>query len=108
MSGWRFHVGQKVVYVDGSKPNLSWDGHTIPVLGAVYTVRELISWQGLDGLLLHEISNPVSAGSGLECGFLAHRFRPVQTTSIEVFRALLNPKPEDVERERQDEREVVA
>ena len=102
-----FHVGQKVVCVN-ARPRRK-DLHpryvstVTPRLRAVYTIRDIFdaSPYGFDepALLLVEIVNPVrgySAPTGpvvCEQFWLASRFRPVRTTSIDIFRAMLEPVP---------------
>jgi hypothetical protein len=72
-------------------------------LGGVYTIRDIFdaSAHGFDqpGLLLAEIVNPVRRYIS-QCGpvtveqfWLAYRFRPLRTTNIDVFKAMLEPVP---------------
>ena len=102
-----FFVGQKVVCVnvtprrDGLRPR--YRSTAIPVLGAVYTIRELFDANpyGYDevGLLVEEVVNPVRryiAKTGpVKCEqfWLSYRFRPVRTTNIDVFLEMLEPTP---------------
>ncbi len=77
-----FRVGQKVVFVDDSKP---FGGYfmnfKLPVVGTVYTIRAIIPDQDGGSLLLREIRN----GKGTcaktydrhEVSFACWRFRPV-------------------------------
>ena len=75
----------------------------IPSLGGVYTVRDVFDGRAYgydeDALLLVEIVNPVRryvAPAGpvaCEQFWLANRFRPVRTTSIDIFTQMLEPVP---------------
>ena len=77
----------------------------LPAEGAVYTIRGTVDCRALgydeDGLLLEEIVNPVrlrKAPSGPcrgEVCFRISRFRPLRTTSIGVFTAMLEPAPKE-------------
>lgn len=86
-----FHVGQKVVCVDDS-------GSIYPVIKSqVYTISDMSQGSGLD-LRTKEIR--YGAGVRVEeipmhefDWFAAERFRPVKTTSIEIFRAMLVTPP---------------
>jgi hypothetical protein len=99
-----FHIGQKVVCIDirpnkrGMSPR--YTDTVIPVLGNIYTIRESFdaSPYGYEenGLLLVEIVNPARwyvtpTGRRVECEqfWLAHRFRPMRTTNIDVFLEML-------------------
>lgn len=91
-----FHVGQKVVCVDVSeRPHARpWAGQYRPVLGCVYTVRGWVQaiWDDdPPGIVLEEIINPTSPITGREPYFNPARFRPVKTTSIEIFQKMLVP-----------------
>jgi hypothetical protein len=104
-----FHTGQKVVCIDTTprkmprRPKGSPPVHIPNLLlalreGAVYTVRELDERLHMaeDGgtLRLEEIQGPVVQVRTIgpwEIGFAPNRFRPVKTTSIEVFRKMLAP-----------------
>ena len=99
-----FFVGQKVKCVnDRNWPTpRQFGAYTplLPVRGRVYTVREVVpmmreGWDE-DGLLLEEIVNPIQTrpnGNTFELTFRMSRFRPVRTTSIDIFRAMLEPVP---------------
>jgi hypothetical protein len=108
-----FHVGQRVVCVDLS-PRRKYLHHAVwvapfamPKRGGVYTVRDVFDARRYgfdqDGLLLEEIINPVLdyvAPAGhvrIEQFFLAFRFRPLRTTSIEAFHKMLEPVPPSAE-----------
>ena len=101
-----FEVGQKVVCVDADGTNIC-DVQELEE-GVVYTV----SWIGpylhpLWGLeevclKLEEVSRKPLPGEPddlliIDMPFRATRFRPVKTTSIEVFKKLLTPIPETVD-----------
>jgi hypothetical protein len=92
--GNNFRVGQKVVCIRRRQGDL-FDGEHDPVLGQVYTIRSLSYWEGMLGLHLEEIINPIvmTRCGILERCFYAYRFRPVveRKTSIEIFTAMLNP-----------------
>jgi hypothetical protein len=71
----------------------------IPMLGGVYTIRDIVDARpyGHDdlGLFLREIHNPVrryiSQGGPvtIEQFWLGCRFRPLYSTNIEIFKAML-------------------
>jgi len=103
-----FHVGQKVVAVgrqgrpappsrrlidrnEGSAVKA-----TYPVLGQVYTIRQINAWDDGVTLLLEEICNRRLIGwkgSTMEPGFPAECFRPVvqRKADISIFKSMLNP-----------------
>jgi hypothetical protein len=95
-----FHVGQRVVAISNpsEKAMAYWVGQGMryPVIGCIYTIRELGHSLGRPAVRLEEIINPPIHAKGYEPGFNAHRFRPVKDTSIEIFRSLLSPIPEEV------------
>ena len=103
-----FHVGQHVVCIwdawGRSHPKLA--GVVWPVKGQVYTVREirLIESREVTGLALWfmEISNPVvkfkNVAEPMEVGFAARRFRPLNESRLDIFRAHLAPSPKQKER----------
>jgi hypothetical protein len=102
----KFHVGQKVVCVDGWAHDGSGYGYEIgPVKGQVYTIRNIgfLNATTPDVLVvrLSEIRNPEMyyRGTGLyEPSFRASRFRPVvaRKTDISVFKAMLKPSKKRV------------
>lgn len=100
MSEW-FHVGQKVVCVDDTPfgPLRSY-GTGLPVVGRVYTVRRVAIWanwkrtEGGLGLWLDEFVRPL-ASDGREHPFSARRFRPLRTTDISIFQAMLVTPPKE-------------
>jgi hypothetical protein len=104
-------VGQRVVCVDmtfrgdGLRP--LYYRTVLPVLGGIYTVRDVFDAApyGYDdeiGLHLAEVVNPVRRYLcknrrmvDVEQFWLAFRFRPVRTTNIDVFTAMLEPVPKE-------------
>lgn len=96
-----FRVGQKVVCVENQFED-PYPGDIVPVRGEVYTIRALEP--GCENpsetyVLLEEIVNPpnyfVQGGYG-ELSWDAEAFRPVKTTSIAIFRAMLVSPPKVV------------
>jgi hypothetical protein len=96
-----FAPGQMALCVDDTHPQ-NWRPHPsyiTPIRGVVYTVRDVVWFYDAEvggggaHLLLEEIVNDPIAGR--ELAFRARRFRPVRDTSIDVFRKLLEPQPED-------------
>ena len=91
-----WHVGMKVVRVAEFQRQIP--GHKYPLVGGVYTIREIfVSPLGKVIILLQEVRNPSEPSNMVirEYGFDAEKFRPVQKhkTSIEIFnRILLNPR----------------
>jgi hypothetical protein len=80
-------VGQKVVCVKSCAPKFEHRGELLPVVGEIYTVRDIIDCGDGIGLLLKEIVNKPntyrssrSNGSIVfaECLFNAKNFRPIQ------------------------------
>lgn len=98
-----FRVGQKVVCVDGTDRDNdastcrgSYWMPNYPDEGSVYTIRDI---RGNGGLFLVEVVNPQrtwAAGDTAEGCWCPTRFRPVQTTDISIFTAMLNPSRETV------------
>ena len=93
-----FRVGQKVVCVDAD--GLQSDRSifsSLPQVGSVYTVREIIpsdcGWPRVPALTLNEIKGEWDPMWGVEYSFLATRFRPIvdRTTDISVFKEMLHP-----------------
>lgn len=97
----QFQVGQKVVCVSKWFPYqqdiASEEGIGLPDHGAVYTVRDILTVYGDEvHIRLAEIVNPTTMFSDvgpIEVAFSYECFRPVieRKTSIEVFKAMLNP-----------------
>ena len=103
-----FYVGQKVIYVNDRRSSDArhcvWDRETFPKVGSIYTIRAIVECRVAygydeDGLLLMEIVNRpdhyVSPRGRIthELAFRVSRFRPIQTTSIDVFTDMLEPVP---------------
>jgi hypothetical protein len=86
-----FHVGQKVVCIrSGTPPN----GETPPLVGAVYTVRDIVDRGHKIGIRLVEIKNrPRNYGvcGYMECTFSPKCFRPIvsRKTDISIFTEML-------------------
>lgn len=85
-----FFIGQKVVCVDADDQDMR-RGEIKVIKGETYTVRCLCD----DSIRLSEIVNqehPYPAGK-TECWYLGHRFRPLESKAIQLFRAIAsNPK----------------
>ena len=95
MSAHQFKAGDQVVCVDPG--DFSMLRH-----GCVYTIRSVDYCPNFQLAVVEvvEVENPYDGRAyGGPAGFRASRFRPVQkrTTSIEIFRALLNPTEQDKE-----------
>lgn len=105
MASCNFHVGQKVVCVDGEFNGYFHDVSILPVEGCVYTIRSIELMTALTGeqspiIRLVEVVNaimPWEIGDA-EIGFVPRRFRPVveRKTDISIFTAMLNKTPEQV------------
>ena len=85
-----FLPNQKVVCVDGKFPlGIEQLYSELPKEGATYTIRDIVPGIGLTGeegetaVYLCEITGPLNA-HGIERGFRADRFAPLQTTEEEV------------------------
>ena len=97
-------VGQVVVCVNGrfDDPIAKAIGLKVPVVGGVYTVRDIINdyTHGGVGLLLAEVVNrPILCLDRIsvqvaEPSFNIIRFRPAKETDISVFEGLLIKQPE--------------
>lgn len=98
----KFHIGQAVVCVAADKrlghPYTLAVGVKFPNVGNVYTVRDIRAQEGVIGLFLEEIANPVvrcatpitGRFSGYhEPGFLAGNFAPVELLPAEALAELL-------------------
>lgn len=91
-----FRVGQKVVCIDAQPHSnmlsVGWLAD-VPIKGAVYTVTDItqrpkhVICECPNALRFAEIKNLA------DVGYCAHRFRPIQETNIDVFRAMLKPLP---------------
>jgi hypothetical protein len=89
-----FYVGQHVVCVDvifSHEP--LWRGcvSAFPRLNSIYTIRDIRAVHDLVGLCFHEIVNASAhfAEGYVEAAFDSRRFRPVRSTNIDAFKALL-------------------
>ncbi|HSH37653.1 MAG TPA: hypothetical protein VK993_02610 [Chthoniobacterales bacterium] len=85
-----FLPNQKVVCVDGKFPlGIEQLYSELPKEGVTYTIRDIVPGIGLTGeegetaVYLCEITGPLNA-HGIERGFRADRFAPLQTTEDEV------------------------
>jgi hypothetical protein len=99
-----FEIGQKVVCIKQPCPEV-WNC-TVPCVGQVYTVRGIEDCN--DGgdlcIVLDEILNPEMVcyldDGRTEWGepnFEVWHFRPVKTTSIEIFKKILLDTPKETE-----------
>lgn len=96
MSYLNWHVGMKVALKDGAPVGLR-SGWNYPVLGRVYTIRELFMSDGevdVVCLLLNEVRNRKGRFIGGVCepGFRASWFRQVEPrqTDSSIFTQMLN------------------
>jgi hypothetical protein len=102
-----FAIGQKVVCVDDTWPNV-WPDNELgyrtpnrPKKGTVYTIRniELFDtdpYAGEFGVRLNELVNPLYPWDDRflsEGCFNSRRFRPPQETDISIFEKMLEPEP---------------
>ena len=94
-----FHVGQKVVCVDGQRRQRGKGDEVLPVYGRVYTIRDMVSFSPYDtpGIQLCEIRNTIRHYlQGMhECTFNPNRFRAAvdKKTDISIFTKMLNRNP---------------
>jgi hypothetical protein len=94
-----FHVGQKVVCIQGAEGQKTRAKGTFrPITGAIYTVRGVYNGPIRVDLHLEEYVHDEFHDNGVEYGWDASRFRPVdkRKTSIEIFKAMLTPSKERV------------
>ena len=88
-----FYVGQKVVCVDDSPGRF----RVVPLVrGEVYTVRSVI-----DNGLAIQILERAALFEHLGCGFLAHRFRPIDSLAEQIERIEQEGAPVEPELEPQ-------
>lgn len=90
-----FHLGQKVVCIDDGL----WPDEPPPyvVKGHIYTIsgfEESPAWPGNIFLTFEEFPF-VCAAPGWTTGYLSTCFRPVRTTDISIFTAMLVPAPRE-------------
>lgn len=95
-----FLPNQKVVCVDGKFPlGIEKLYAELPKEAATYTIRDIVPGVGLTGeegetaVYLCEITGPLNA-HGIERGFRADRFAPLQTDEDEVEEELPAEMPE--------------
>ena len=95
-----FLPNQKVVCVDGKFPlGIEKLYSELPKEGVTYTIRDIVPGVGLTGeegetaVYLCEITGPLNA-HGIERGFRADRFAPLQTTEEEAEEELVVGLPE--------------
>lgn len=91
-----FYVGQKVVCVDAGLSKITGKAASNLREGSVYTViGAYTSKLGNPGIIVSE----AAPNSETARGFLTSRFRPIveRKTSIEIFKAMLNPSKTEVE-----------
>lgn len=104
-----FHVGQRVVCVDGNWKSPTCPGQeNRPIKGGHYTIREIYQecfqqdgWAA--ALLLYEISNDARDWKSLgfhEAGFSADRFRPLIERSTDTGMAILRKVADDASKKR--------
>lgn len=92
-----FRVGQKVVMIARLKDRHGYGDECCPTFGEVYTIRDFDHRDAITRIRLEEIVNRVGrylTASGvfeMEPAFNLSAFRPVKTTSIEIFHRLLAP-----------------
>lgn len=96
----QFHVGQKVVLAIDFAPEVRasapGDKMILPLMGAVYTIRDIGEFEGEPLVWLEEIVNAprfyLDAFAVMEQGFGAFRFRPLidRDTDISIFTDMLN------------------
>lgn len=90
-----FHVGQRVVCVDGS-PHAYFPHVKHPVAGDPYTIREVVPYDDGTGVLLEEIVNdPTYTKDGfIEPTFIDDRFRPLDDLEQQLERIESEPVEE--------------
>lgn len=95
-----FLQNQKVVCVDGKFPiGIEQLYSELPKEGHTYTIRDIVPGVGLTGeegeiaVYLIEIEGPINA-HGIERGFKAERFAPLQTIEEEAEEELPMAMPE--------------
>jgi hypothetical protein len=101
-----FHIGQRVVCVSTNFSREPYWRRTVrmfPQLNGIYTIRSMRTVDDLVGLCFEEMINPCAnfKEGYVEAAFDSRRFRPVRTTNIDVFKALLVPRPAAARRPRE-------
>lgn len=88
-----FHVGQKVVCIQGATHKTSAVDDFRPMTGGIYTVRGYVIGS-FPRLLLEEYVHPEIWSDGFEWGWNATRFRPLvsRKTDISIFTDILTTK----------------
>jgi hypothetical protein len=91
-----FSIGQHVVCVDTNfshEPVWRRCVRAFPRLNSIYLIRDIRKVHELVGLCFQEIENASAefAEGYVEAAFDSRRFRPVRTTNVEMFKALLTP-----------------
>jgi len=89
-----FDIGQRVVPVDvnfSHEPLWRSCVDALPRLNSIYLIRDMRTVHELVGLCFHEIVNASAdfAEGYVEAAFDSRRFRPVRSTNVEIFQALL-------------------
>lgn len=95
----RAKVGDKIICIRNVE-NIFLRDESYPIVGGIYTIREIEHLGGKIGLRLCEIINrKYNYRQGyMECGFSFNSFRPVKDTThqVEALKRLCNPTPEVV------------
>jgi len=89
-----FGIGQRVVCVDENfshEPLWRSCVNAFPGLNSIYLICDRRTVHELVGLCFHEIVNASAdfAEGYVEAAFDSRRFRPVRSTNVEIFQALL-------------------
>jgi len=89
-----FSIGQRVVCVDANfshEPVWRSCVRAFPRRNSIYLIRDIRKVHELVGLCFEEIVNASAdfAEGHVEAAFDSRRFRPVRTTNVEMFKALL-------------------
>lgn len=94
-------VGQRVVCIDDSflssvDTYLKKIGYVNPKKYDILTIREIRSDAKAIGILFKEIRNPAVSTTGgfIEVAFRSERFKPLDESRLDVFRAMLVEKPQ--------------
>ena len=89
-----FRIGQKICCIN-TVPRYGYSQECMDGLtkGTVYTIRWIGIYWDEPCVRLEEIHRPPFEGWEADVPYAANRFRPVKTTSIDVFTAMLAPSP---------------